>query len=91
MTTIVLDGAYMADKDAAYNYIAKRLGFPSYFGHNLDALYDMLTEPRPQTQLVIYRKEMMLNSLGNYGQRMLDTIRDAIRVNGNLFLVEDSQ
>lgn len=89
MRTIVLDGAYMTDKDAAYAYLAKRLGFPSYFGKNLDALYDMMTEPCPQTQLVIYHKETMLKNLGYYGQRILDTMRDALRVNANLMLVED--
>ncbi len=91
MRTIVLDGAYMTDKDAAYTYIAKRMEFPSYFGKNLDALYDLLTEPCPQTQIVIYHKDMMLNSLGYYGQRILDTFRDALRINANLMYVEDSE
>ncbi|MBO4399748.1 MAG: barstar family protein [Lachnospiraceae bacterium] len=89
MKTIVIDGAYMTDKTVAYAYLVRRLGFPSYFGKNLDALYDQLTDPCEQTQLIIYRKKRMLESLGPYGQRLLDTIQDAVRVNGNLYYAED--
>lgn len=89
MKTIVLDCSYMTDRDTAYAYLAKKLGFPSYFGKNLDALYDMLTDPCEQRQLIIYNKKLILVSLGNYGQRILDTIRDATRVNNNLYYAED--
>ncbi len=89
MKTIVIDGSYMSDKETAYAYLAKRLGFPSYFGKNLDALYDMLTDPCEQRQLVIYNKKLILVSLGAYGQRILDTIKDATRVNNNLYYAED--
>ncbi len=90
MKTIVIDGAYMTERGTSYAYLAKRLGFPSYFGKNLDALYDLLTEPCEPRTLVIYNKKKLLLNLGNYGQRMLDTIQDAVRVNGNLFYTEDS-
>ncbi|MCQ2421804.1 MAG: barstar family protein [Lachnospiraceae bacterium] len=91
MKTIVLDGAYMTEREATYAYLAKRLSFPPYFGKNLDALYDLLTEPCEQRQLVIYNKELMLSGLGYYGQRMLETMKDALRVNGNLYYVEDAE
>lgn len=89
MRTVVIDGAFMTEKAVAYAYLMRRLGFPSYFGMNLDALYDQLTDPCEQTQLIIYRKKRLLESLGPYGQRILDTIQDAVRVNMNLSYAED--
>lgn len=89
MRTVIIDGAYMTDKAVAYAYLMRRLGFPSYFGRNLDALYDQLTDPCEPTQLVIYRKKRLLDALGTYGQRILDTIQDAVRVNRNLSYAED--
>ncbi len=34
----------VSEKNAAIAAIAKALGFPSWFGQNLDALYDSLTD-----------------------------------------------
>ena len=31
-------------KELVHNYIAEKLGFPDYYGKNLDALYDCLTD-----------------------------------------------
>lgn len=42
--TCVLDGAAMKTLDGFYDEIARVLNFPEYFGRNLDALYDCLTE-----------------------------------------------
>ena len=44
MRTIYLDGLNMAEIEEAYVYLAKELGFPDYYGKNLDALFDCLTE-----------------------------------------------
>ena len=37
--------ADFTDKLAIHDFLAKELEFPSYYGKNLDALYDVLTEP----------------------------------------------
>jgi RNAse (barnase) inhibitor barstar len=37
-------GAAIHTKAQALKAIAKALAFPAYFGHNLDALYDCLTD-----------------------------------------------
>ncbi len=34
----------MQEREAAHAYLAKRLHFPAYYGKNLDALYDLLTD-----------------------------------------------
>ena len=45
MKTIVLDGLYMNTRETTHTYLAWRLGLPSYYGRNLDALHDVLTDP----------------------------------------------
>ena len=39
----VLDGKAVLSVDRFYDEISAQLGFPSYFGRNLDALWDVLT------------------------------------------------
>lgn len=39
-----LVGPHPADKASTMDAIAAALSFPDYFGHNLDALYDCLTD-----------------------------------------------
>ncbi len=41
---IVLDALKMQEKDAAHEYLKEVFGFPEYYGKNLDALYDCLTD-----------------------------------------------
>ena len=44
MKVFLLDGKDMTSLDAAYDVISRELSLPEYFGRNLDALYDCLTE-----------------------------------------------
>ncbi|GGS41622.1 MULTISPECIES: barstar family protein [Actinokineospora] len=44
MTDHVLDGADVRTKLDFYDAVAEVLRFPDWFGHNLDALYDCLTD-----------------------------------------------
>ncbi len=44
MKAIVLDFHEFDTARAVHEYLADRMGFPDYYGHNLDALYDCLTE-----------------------------------------------
>jgi len=44
MRTIRLDCRQMEDREHLHDYLAQTLEFPSWYGRNLDALYDMLTD-----------------------------------------------
>lgn len=44
MKAIVLDFHEFDTAREAHAYLAEHLDFPAYYGHNLDALYDCLTE-----------------------------------------------
>ena len=43
MRQIVLNGEEFTSKENFHNLIKKQLGFPEYYGNNLDALWDSLT------------------------------------------------
>ena len=41
---IILDALKLQDKESAHKYLKEILKFPDYYGENLDALYDCLSE-----------------------------------------------
>lgn len=46
MREVVLLGSMMVEPERAHTYLEEELDFPSYYGKNLDALYDCLTDLR---------------------------------------------
>ena len=44
MKQIILDGNLLADAAKVHDYLKEMLEFPEYYGKNLDALYDCLTD-----------------------------------------------
>lgn len=44
MRQITLDGNLLADAAQVHEYLKQCLEFPEYYGNNLDALYDCLTD-----------------------------------------------
>ena len=44
MKAIILDFHDFKDPQEVHGYLAKRLSFPDYYGRNLDALHDCLTD-----------------------------------------------
>lgn len=81
METILLDGAQMTTRGAAHAYLAARLGFPAWYGKNLDALYDLLTERGEPLRLQLRHREALEAALGGYGTALLETIQDAAEKN----------
>lgn len=82
--TIILDGEQMLNRQAAHDHLAEQLGLPEYYGRNLDALYDLLTERAGPTRLVVRHREAILSWLGKYGAALCRTLEDADRVNPGL-------
>ena len=44
MKQITLDGNILADAAQVHDYLKEQLDFPEYYGKNLDALHDCLTD-----------------------------------------------
>ncbi|MBO4537839.1 MAG: barstar family protein [Erysipelotrichaceae bacterium] len=77
MNIFILDGTKMTDRETCHHYIARIMHFPDYYGNNLDALYDCLGEYGPQSTVIIMNKTILLMYLDDYGEKLLETFRDA--------------
>lgn len=63
MQEYVLDGDRMQDREAMHDELAARLPLPAYYGRNLDALWDVLTETDTPRVLCIKNPERMPGEL----------------------------
>lgn len=72
----ILDGKRMNTKENAHAYLREVFDFPAYYGGNLDALSDCLTECGRITVTVEHSQEM-LNTLGGYGKGILRVLQEA--------------
>ena len=82
--TIVLDGGQMLTRRSAHDHLSEQLALPEYYGRNLDALYDLLTERGSPARLVMRNRNTLLDGLGEYGAALCRTLEDAGRANPNL-------
>jgi ribonuclease inhibitor len=84
----VLDCENMTDRERAHEYIAEELDFPDYYGKNLDALFDCLTEMEECSILFINLDA--LEMLGDYSGAMLAVFEEAEQANEDLTIIYDS-
>lgn len=84
MRKIVLDIEKMRSLPMLHKYLHTALALPEYYGANLDALYDCLTEIAEPTELVVPKKVSDEAYLGWYGQQFLQMLEDAKTANDAL-------
>ena len=75
---ILCDFERLGTPEAVYDYLTRELDFPAYFGRNLDALHDCLTDVSTPTRLVL------TGTASPSAQRFLPVIKDAAKRNRNL-------
>ena len=81
MDTIIIDGAAMTTRDAAHSHLALRLGLPDYYGRNLDALYDCLTDFHEDAEIRLVNEAALREHLGNYALLLEKVIQRAANDN----------
>lgn len=72
MSYIEIDGKLI--KSEGHDYLKEALNFPDYYGKNLDALYDCLTEIGVETKIKLINADFI-------HQDLLETFIDASREN----------
>ena len=81
--TIILDASRMQTRSTAHPYLKEMLSFPDYYGANLDALYDCLTE-LGETEVFFINEDRA----GDFYKKIRRVFRDAARDNADLHILE---
>ncbi len=72
----ILDLSDVTDRDELYDAIEDQLPVPNYFGRNLDALYDDLSEVGDNWDLVVKNYEEFADSDPQYFKKFKHTLKD---------------
>ena len=80
---ICIDCTGLEDARQLHVKLKKELGFPDYYGYNLDALFDCLTDIGADTTI---RLEGFM-TLGQWKDRFLNTIANACQENPQLDII----
>lgn len=75
METVRLDAARLCSREEAMELLGRALALPEWWGRNLDALHDCLTELGRPVQLELCGREAMEAS--PFGQRLLRVLEDS--------------
>lgn len=81
MKQITLNGKKMTDRNSAHDYIASKLGFPEYYGKNLDALADCVSEFCLDRYIRFSHYEQARENLGEYAERIVEVFSDIAQEN----------
>ena len=79
--TVELKGSVMTDRAAVHAHLQQQLQLPSYYGKNLDALFDLLTQRKEPTEIFVTEWAELKVNLGGYAAALMDTLYDAAREN----------
>ena len=85
MEIIVLDARMFTDESSFHEYLLKRMELPEYYGKNLDALHDCLTDRGDC--IITINNAGKLAEMGEYGREILKVFKAASQENDNMILV----
>lgn len=80
MKEIVINCANIATREELHEVLARELNFPDWYGRNLDALHDCLTDLREETRITF----LHFPSLPFPSAGLLNVLRDSEEENPNL-------
>ncbi len=86
MKSITLNFKHMTSRDATHDYLEKKLKLPDYYGRNLDALFDCLTEIGEPTTIIIKHRDRVDEAIRQYTEILVTVFMNACEENENLTL-----
>ena len=91
MKTVIIDGKNLTTRKETHSYLKKTMNFPDYYGNNLDALYDCLTDISEKTEIHIINIDSVKKRLGNFGKDLINVFTDASEDNTNIIFITEGK
>ena len=89
MAEILLDGQELRSVETVHDLFAQALALPEYYGRNLDALFDCLTDSRTPITVRLLHREALEDRLGRSGRALVRLLRRAAGENPCVTLLEE--
>lgn len=86
MREIVIDGGAIFTSPDLHDALSSALAFPDYYGRNLDALYDCLTEISQDTHLILQNWHHIEAHLKDYSGKAVYVFHCAMDDNPHLIV-----
>ena len=84
MVEVRINGETILHKTMLHDDLKEALHFPRWYGKNLDALYDCLTDLSEDTVLLLSNRSSLQQNLGVYEERFERVLRQAAAKNPHL-------
>jgi ribonuclease inhibitor len=81
---VILDGDRMDSRDTTHLYLKEQLGFPDYYGRNLDALWDLLSTWSDPMEIRLIHSDALYHHLGAYAVQLISVFTDAQQENNKI-------
>ena len=77
MKKIIIDGIEMTSVEKVHEFLKDALDFPDYYGENLAALWDMLTDIVDPIEICVINKDKFREHLGSSADAFIDVFKRA--------------
>ena len=81
---LILNGQKITTREELHKQMEQTLDFPEWYGGNLDALYDCLTELMQEMDIRVLHRDALEQNLGDYAAKVLTVLQDAANANINI-------
>ena len=91
MAEITLNGLELRSMEEVHDLFARALDLPEWYGRNLDALFDCLTDAHEPVTDRLLHEDRLRKHLGRCGSALIRLLRRAAEESPNVTLLEESQ
>ncbi len=71
MKEFIIDGRKMTTQDELFKHLSELMWFPNYFGNNIDALWDILTQVSDETEIHFINVDIFLDEMDTYALKVI--------------------